>query len=1571
MAQYHSQNAAGYTQNYTGNPYAPPVYSPFQNAAHVDDAFGYMANMYGPGLVQGVFGPDAFLTHQSPGQALLDQFTAARYQRHGAAAIEAANMAGNAQVAQKLLGAQRLVNGGQPITDLDREHANIGARVLNNPIFKQFAASQIGAENLEGLMFGRRGDPTAIAAATNRIGFFRADAAGHGPRMSSDSLKQFSQNVYQNLYGEDANLAEMHGFGAVASGEMMETLFQQGRLPQSIGALSAADRVKAISRTKRDDKTMNELSRQFGHSELLSRDAAYASASEEEQKIMLADKLPSFRQRLDSTLNEVDKFQAKDPRAKSAEEIEQMSGFGLAANALDAKQVSRSLKDYNGAVSAIREIFGDNGNPNAPIQQLIANLQHLTNGAQGSMGGGKVESLVREIRLAARDTNTDLQNLNAIAAEKKAMARGMGLQEVTAEKGLAGDLLRGQAMADAGVFEKPGFGKLNRAEAEARMSAMSTRGDASSVGRALASMNRLVSENPDKYKDTQLAAAMQAYQRGEDKYEYKGKTFNLAEMAGQQGVQGLYNMARESGADDRLFRAYMTDQIGTEEYMKAGYAYKTQRFELQRDLSRAHAGAIVDRMGSDEFKKLKPAGMSEEKFHEQSSRLAAGFASKMTGIMIDETADMTPEERVKTLEKRGKEELVRYFKSSEGGGLKGAAAERMAEQYFNSFYGNTESARRDTLLATYSETSAISQQRTGVSLEALKQGYSVPALNDATVKEEMNKRRADRFKLASRGTESGVMQRLGDELDRLADDNAGIRTESLKRIFGVVSEDALLQSYAPDMQEGLVAAARMYTQASVTEKQIDTIADAAQKNPDGAEAKQLKIMAGVDPGKKLTADELGALRNSAKMKSADTAAGSTDAERAKNQRQRDLADMIVRGYNTGKAEDVMASAKAVAKQVLGEKATTEQIEKFATATLADDAEAFEKQMAGGLFGFGALSDAQKQEVRAHRQGLRAARDIGGLAGAGLEQTPVDVAKAQKRGTAESNRIASDVRQNIYDTLEKNYDKSEYAKLRPKGMTDSQFDLHSKKRLRQISLAMADVATNQMDDTVGKSDEERALTMTGRMTQHLTDQLVMEGMSPEAAREEASKQLTAVMGKDKDAIVRRTTGALKVAEAAKRAHGQGVASATEKVTTDQQTVLDEVSKDATGAALKNALQDQKKRQQLLTLPAADAVKLFNKLDPAAQQDALGQFSSALAAPGIAKAMYGLNDDDLANMRRIHGAIAESKTGAGVSSQNITPEQARQLNRAGHAPTSNQPPRPVGSATAAADSTVSPGVTRTQSRAEAIGEIDRELAQIEKRYKNNWWDYNKEDKERRTELMGRRHSMTSTDRGRPQTEQFTVHDPFNRLGKLPGQSFSVREVTGRAVRQGHRGEDSAERVFVPYDFSYTEEQAKRDVEMYGTQEEKKAFEKRGGAKKVNVTDADGTVRQVLEKPHMRLIAEQALLDMNAEGNPIHSARQRLNELEKKKKQGWTGAYFDDEKDQARYNYLSDTIAQYDAARPAGSGMGGGGSGEMSINGTLTLHGLSEAVLQASGQRMEDTPDNGPPVDLAAGTGANYGK
>jgi ribosomal protein S20 len=1566
MPQYNFQ-ATDPRANHIGNPYAPPVYSPFQNPAHVDDAFGYMANMYGPALVQGMFGPDAFLAHQMPGQALADQYTAARYQRTGVQSIAAANTAGNSTVAEKLIGMQRLMNGGQPVTQLDREHANTGAQVLNNPLFKSFAAAQIGAENLEGIMFGRRGDPTAIASATNRIGYFRQDAATGEKRMSADSLQQFSHNVYENLYGKDANVDEMRGSGAVAAGEMMDTLFQQGRLPQSLGALTPAERVKAVSQTKRDDKTMTRLAEQFGHKELMERDFDYANATEEEQKLMLHDKLGGYKDRLTKTFNEIDKYKANDPRAKSAEEIEQLEGFGLGANSLDAQRTSRAIKEYNGAIAAMREIFGDNGQSNAPVQQLIAGLQALTNGAQTSFSGGKVESLVRELRLAARDTNTDLDSLGAITNEARMNARQLGLQDATAEAGVARKLLLNQNMSDAGVFEKPGFGKLNRAEAEQMQRTLSDRGDASSVGRELAVMNRLVSENPEKYKGTKLEAAAKAYQNNEDTFSFDGQTYNLAEMAGRGGVPALAQIAQESGASNRIMQAYRNDQIGTEEYLKTGYAYKAQQYELQRNFSRAHGAQLSTKM-AEAAPAIKPAGMSDEDFGKQRNQLAEGFAYKMTGIMMDETADMTSEERVATLERRGKEELTKYFKSSAGGNMSDAAAQKQADKYFTAMYGSNAEERRENLLATYSETSSIAQSRSrtadrpaGVSLEGTKQLYNDKAIAKTDVDQKVNVQRAERMKDVSMGTESSFTQRIGDELHNLASDDAQDRTESLKRVFNVVSEDSIVQKYAPDMQEGMVAAARMYSSATVTRKDIDKLAEAAQTDPNGPAARELKVLAGFKPDQQLTEEEQSTLAQRAAMQSVETARGTTEKEREQNKAQQTRAKTIIKAYNTGKADDVKAASRAMAQSMLGPNASKEKIEEFATAALDEDTLAFEKQMQRGFFG-GGLTDEKQEEARAISAGLRAAQASGGLAGAGAEQTVQSIDAAQDRPTAKMNELTRDVSQKVRGQVEKGYDRREFEKLRPAKMSTEAFNNQRKEFIRTASDIMSSVAVSEMGGYENLKPEERAEYMEKRGKEELTKYFERQGMVPARAEEAAEKHFGALFGGNEKAVTeqmnkiydtaiteakekgfdtssgvaaqtapapepqQQQAASPPAAASAKAKYDYKALGVTEKVTAQQQAVINEATKDPTGAAMKTALLDSKKRELLLTLPDDAAKEMFTKFTPQAQADALESMKSY-------KDSIFLGDKDRKNLSRLHDAISADKP---------TAEQQAQ-----------QTPQPPRAAQAAAYSS-------------SVERFDPQTAR---------------------DLLGSGGPAGGTE------FKSTLHRMLGLMDTEELKAFG----TGGGATEFEQLRKIAEKQAPDSPISRAVGDARETLE-----EQIDTLHKRGKkgwfTRDVSFADPQDTER-LKGLQHMR----EKLISFDG----LDSVNKQMESLAPKGKTGLFGGKpsFADADDQKLYDQLNDRKEQLQQQTSAGISAirasresvtetsrfsqtvvaqntkqaarsedrlhFGQKGNDMQINGTLVLQGLSEAILQASGQRMEETPDGGAPVDIAGGTGSYYGR
>ena len=135
-------------------------------------------------------------------------------------------------------------------------------------------------------------------------------------------------------------------------------------------------------------------------------------------------------------------------------------------------------------------------------------------------------------------------------------------------------------------------------------------------------------------------------------------------------------------------------------------------------------------------------------------------------------------------------------------------------------------------------------------------------------------------------------------------------------------------------------------------------------------------------------------------------------------------------------------------------------------------------------------------------------------------------------------------------------------------------------------------------------------------------------------------------------------------------------------------------------------------------------------------------------------------------------------------------------------------------------------------------------------------------------------------------------------------------------------------------------------------------------------------------------QRLNELNS-GNPLGFVQKEMAEIEGRKKPGamW-GKQFASWNDHGRYSELKtrekeilesggvEQAGQRDAGVHAAANQPKPVQGAanqhpprseaMKVSGTLTLNGLREAILAASGDRMEDTPDGGAPVALGAPTG-----
>lgn len=544
---------------FSGGIFRTPHYGPGQSASMMQDPMSMMLMLFGmPIMQQNLIGRDKFLPHLTPNMALMDQFAASKYQQATMSALLATSESSQEDVSNRIAGLMSLATG-QPVTQLNREQSDNIAGVINNPIVKMMLGQMVGPERLEAVLHGRKGDPAALASAVGRTGFFRQDPLG-GERMSARSLEEFTKSIHGNLYGPGANIDEMHGFMAGQAGQMFENLFQRGMLPQSLGALTPEERVRAVGSTlqrnnpatkEQYEATMNRLAQEMANNELMqSKDLfngrRFDEVTDQERKQIIEDRLPEFRGRVDDTMQKIEDFRNRDPRAMSAADrdrtvadIEQSAGFDSMARNVDGAKVANKIKEFSGAVAAIREIFGDNGNPNAPMPALLAALDALTQGSMAQMSTGKVESTLRQMRLAARDSGIGMEQLMGMAGEMNAYGDTLGIARPISMQNTVNAALMTQAMRQAGSFDRPVFGRMDQATAARETAMRIQQGDASGVGKTLASMARAVAENPEQYRGTEVEALVEAYKQGNETYTFKGKTVNLAQLAGTGGAPAL------------------------------------------------------------------------------------------------------------------------------------------------------------------------------------------------------------------------------------------------------------------------------------------------------------------------------------------------------------------------------------------------------------------------------------------------------------------------------------------------------------------------------------------------------------------------------------------------------------------------------------------------------------------------------------------------------------------------------------------------------------------------------------------------------------------------------------------------------------------------------------------------------------------------------------------------------------------------------------------------------------------------------------------------------------------------
>jgi hypothetical protein len=755
---------------------APDFQGPADLFGGRDEGVGMMMMQYMPQImsVMGI-AADKFLPQQIPAQALMDQMTSEKYMRENR--TTAASFAPQDQNALF----QRLANITGATTDLGKAQVNNFAEQLNSPLGQMIAGSIVGPQNVEDLFFGRRGSAVQMANSVNNLGFYRPDSVDGGSGMSAESRQQFTDQLYSNFYGPGADLNDVSGLSAGRMGSVANDLAQRGLLPVSMGMLPESQRRQELRKAENRPANLEEnVARDIADARFMKSNEKFGpdDAADDDKKTYAQFTPQERREFLDARMrqndNEIITASRGSARAvldtidnddsKTTEEIKDMEGGSSAVRRVDATRVGNKLKEYTGAIDAVRSIFGDNGMGNAPMQQLIAALDSLSQGGMSSMQPGKLENIMRRTQMASRDAGVSMEALMGLTARGGALADQNGLARDMVPGAVIATMERGAAMRDQGAFA-PGFGKADSNTAMLRVMDQTVQADASNASRLASVARRIVKENEGNAEfagragTEDLKSFVAAMERGDSTFtNAAGKVVNINEQMGQNSGAFFQDMFKQAGLSDDEVSARFYDEVNTQEYLMPGFTAAAQRYEVTQQLGGFFAQDFIEGRG-----KNLSAGDRQ--------KLAASMGRSFSTAMIDEVdSSLTPAERVEVLQasmRRGASDYVREQAESRGETL---TAEQLETKTTELLTGPDGVFKDAADMRSYVETQQANlgmafEGETGMNINAFRQLNSFGVLARQEERRRRNNARANMLENLGgsvTGDGSNILQRFSD-----------------------------------------------------------------------------------------------------------------------------------------------------------------------------------------------------------------------------------------------------------------------------------------------------------------------------------------------------------------------------------------------------------------------------------------------------------------------------------------------------------------------------------------------------------------------------------------------------------------------------------------------------------------------------------------------------------------------------------------------------------------------------------------------------------------------------------------
>jgi hypothetical protein len=440
------------------------------------------------------------------GTNLFDQMEAKQYWSDRKAAMDVASAADRVTYTNMLRGLARMT--GRPMGLAQERAASNLAGMISGAM--PFVSAFLGPEMVDAL-HGSRGSAAVMAQFLHRGGRFAVDPVTGRTGWSGETAGNVARTIQEQFFGPGGDLAAMRGMTAGQAGALYDELNQAGLMGMPIGALSeprqfdriSADRgfmQRAVARIGRDQPDL--------HARLVDEFAARRGGDIKGRGAVDQDQLLAGTQEdARKVLEQVKQFGSDDTVAQVKRDF-------------DAQRIGDRLKDLAGVTSAMRDIFGDAGHPNAPMKEIVAGLNMLTQQGMVTMSPADLERSVRLTQALAKSSGIGMAGMQQLMASGASMADALGIERGFAVTSAQGAAAFGTAFRQIGAGDVPHWQgrspeQMTLLDQRLRMQAANSGlanqlGTAARIAEALTEQNQAV--NPA------LRAMLDAAHRGEEEF---------------------------------------------------------------------------------------------------------------------------------------------------------------------------------------------------------------------------------------------------------------------------------------------------------------------------------------------------------------------------------------------------------------------------------------------------------------------------------------------------------------------------------------------------------------------------------------------------------------------------------------------------------------------------------------------------------------------------------------------------------------------------------------------------------------------------------------------------------------------------------------------------------------------------------------------------------------------------------------------------------------------------------------------------------------------------------------------